>query len=252
MARPRKNTDETIETAKTENVGTTEPVDQTTAPNEPAEQTTEPNVETKAESNVDSAKQKKGTEVPTVNVADLLARMEAMQKEMEALKAGGAASSDGTVKMIYINPVSERNEVNLGDFGVLRGSTGFIEVPRRDFGGKFMTNTARYLLDTKRLIVTDGLTPDEKARYKLDYPEDSVMGDRAFDHLLNMNTEKIVEMFKKLCPEHQQFVARRFITAYEEGDNRISRDKVEKLNQISKVNDPEGMFKPVLQGMNKI
>ena len=252
MPRPKKNIDETIEATNTETVDTTETTENTADPKDPADQSTEPDMETKEESDVDSAKQEKGPEVPTVNVAELLARMEAMQKEMDALKAGGAASSDGTVKMIYINPVSERNEVNLGDFGVLRGSTGFIEVPRRDFGGKFMTNTARYLLDTKRLIVTDGLTPDERVRYKLDYPEDSVMSDRAFDHLLSMNTEKIVEMFKKLCPEHQQFVARRFITAYEEGDNRIGRDKIERLNQISKGNDPDGMFKPILQSMNKI
>lgn len=191
-------------------------------------------------------------EIQAVDVAALLAKMEAMQKEMDDLKNQKEIVSDGTVKMVYINPVSERNEVNLGDFGVLHGSTGYLEVPRRDFGGKFMTNTVRYLLDTKRLMVTDGLTADEKVRYKLDYPEDAVMSDRTFDHLLNMSTEELEKMFSKLCKEHQQFVARRFITAYEGNDNRISRDKVERLNQISKANDPEGMFKPILQGMNKL
>lgn len=191
-------------------------------------------------------------EVQTVDVAALLAKMEAMQKEMDDLKNQKEIVSDGTVKMVYINPVSERNEVNLGDFGVLRGSTGYLEVPRRDFGGKFMTNTVRYLLDTKRLIVTDGLTEDERVRYKLDYPEDAVMSDRAFDHLLSMNTEDLEKMFTHLCKEHQQFVARRFITAYEAGDNRIGRDKVERLNNLSKKSDPDGMFKPILQGMNKL
>ena len=58
-------------------------------------------------------------------------------------------------------------------------------------------------------------------------------------------------LFGKLCPEHRQFAATRFITAYEKGDNRISREKVEPLNDISKETDPKGMFRPVLDGMNR-
>jgi hypothetical protein len=243
MPRPKKIVNENVETteSKMDDVLTT------------TEQAAEPEVETKAETQVDTSNEEKEQEVPTVDVAALLAKMEAMQKEMEALKTQRTASSyDGTVKMVYINPVSERNEVQLGDFGVLRGSTGFIEIPKRDFGGKFMTSTVQYLLRTRRLIVTDGLTDDEKTRYKLDYPDDEVMTDQAFNHLLSMKTEALVEMFSKLCKTHQQFVARRFITAYEEGDNRINREKVEKLNNISKKNDPEGMFKPILMAMNKV
>lgn len=235
MPRPRKNVENETETV-TETVIEAET------------DTAETPVQEKETETSSTEKQ----EVQAVDVAALLAKMEAMQKEMEKMKEEKAITSEGTVKMVYINPVSERNEVNLGDFGVLRGSTGFLEVPRRDFGGKFMTNTARYLLDTKRLIVTEGLTEDERSRYKVDYPADAVMTDRAFDHLLTMSTEKLENMFSKLCKEHQQFVARRFITAYENGDNRIGRDKVERLNQISKANDPDGMFKPILQAMNKV
>ena len=235
MPRPRKNVENEAETV-TETVIEAET------------DTAETSVQEEKTETASTEKQ----EVQAVDVAALLAKMEAMQKEMEKLKEEKAIPSEGTVEMVYINPVSERNEVNLGDFGVLRGSTGFLEVPRRDFGGKFITNTARYLLDTKRLIVTEGLTEDERSRYKVDYPADAVMTDRAFDHLLTMSTEKLENMFSKLCKEHQQFVARRFITAYESGDNRIGRDKVERLNQISKANDPDGMFKPILQAMNKV
>lgn len=235
MPRPRKNV---------ENEAETNPIT-------PVEEKAV-NPETSVQAEEAKATSEEKQEVPTVDVSALLAKMEAMQKEMDELKKQTPVSPDGTVKMIYINPVSERNEVQLGDYGVLRGSTGYLEVDRRDFGGKFMTNTVRYLLDTKRLIVTDGLTEDERVRYKLDYPEDAVMSDRTFDHLLSMNTEDLEKMFTRLCKEHQQFVARRFITAYEAGDNRIGRDKVERLNNLSKKNDPDGMFKPILQAMNKV
>ena len=235
MPRPRKNVENEVETF-------------TGTPVEAEANAAETVVQEEKEETAHTEKQ----EVQTVDVAALLAKMEAMQNEMDVLRNSQPVAPDGTVKMVYINPVSERNEVNLGDYGVLRGSTGYLEVDRRDFGGKFMTNTVRYLLDTKRLMVTDGLTADEKMRYKLDYPEDAVMSDRTFDHLLSMNTEDLEKMFSKLCKEHQQFVARRFITVHEAGDNRIGREKVERLNNLSKQNDPDGMFKPILQAMNKI
>lgn len=230
-----------------------ETVNETTPMEENAADTTEENTAAApVQTQEAEAPSEKEQEVQTVDVAALLAKVDAMQKEMEALKAAKASNLDGVVKLVYINPVSERNEVNLGDFGVLRGSTGCLEVPRRDFGGKFMTSTVQYLLRTKRLMVTEGLTKAEKERYKLDYPDDAVMSERTFDHLLNMTTDELEKLFVKLCPEHQWFVARRFISAYEKGDNRINRDKVERLNEISKQTDPEGMFKPVLLAMNKV
>ena len=79
------------------------------------------------------------------------------------------------------------------------------------------------------------------------------MDTQAFDRLLDMSQEKLVSIFERLCDDHRWFVARRFITAFEKGDNRISREKVEVLNNMSKTETfPEGMFAPVLKGMNKI
>ena len=76
-----------------------------------------------------------------------------------------------------------------------------------------------------------------------------------FDRLLDMPLDRLKEIFTKLCPEHRQVVATRFISAYQKGDNRISREKVEPLNDLSKVPgkaEDKGMFYPILAGMNKL
>ena len=45
-------------------------------------------------------------------------------------------------------------------------------------------------------------------------------------------------------------VAKMFLSAYfEKGDNRITAEKVKSLNEISKENDKDGMFKPILEDM---
>jgi hypothetical protein len=47
-------------------------------------------------------------------------------------------------------------------------------------------------------------------------------------------------------------VATHFISSYQRGDNRISREKVEPLNDLSKSEDPKGMFRPILESLNKV
>ena len=69
--------------------------------------------------------------------------------------------------------------------------------------------------------------------------------------LFSMPTADAVAVFETLCPEHQQFVATRFISAYfERHDNRITRDKVEQLNKVSKKADPDGLFTPIVKDFN--
>ena len=70
---------------------------------------------------------------------------------------------------------------------------------------------------------------------------------RRSNRMLDFDTDKLCGIFEKLCIEHQYFIARRFITAYERGDNRISIEKIKTVNDLSKKNDPEGMFKPILE-----
>lgn len=238
MARPRKNTVDnetelgTVEMQESVDTATESAVEPTTSV-ESAEQEAQ-------------SMSKKSSEV---NIEALMAHV----KELEAQVAASKDSNSPVVQLEYIDCVSDQNELDLGDYGYIRGSTGSIDVPKKEFGGRFMTPLARWLLDTRRLVVLNGLTSNERKRYGVDYKEGEVMDTQAFDRLLDMSQEKLVSIFERLCDDHRWFVARRFITAFEKGDNRVSREKVEVLNNMSKTETfPEGMFAPVLKGMNKI
>ncbi len=185
---------------------------------------------------------------------DEVSELEALRREVAELRAlakGQAAQVDGVVELTFIAAVSPDNVTSLGDYGSLNGVGGYIEIPRKEFGGKFMTPVVRSLLRDRSLIVCSGLNEAERKRYGVDYREGELLDMDAFDRLLDMGLATLTTLFRKLCPEHKAFAATRFITAYEKGDNRISREKIEPLNDISKEIDSSGMFKPILKGMNQ-
>lgn len=198
------------------------------------------------------------TGIPAVENPDVIA---ALQEQIKALQeqiqnAGSTpsvvlAKPEEMVKVTYISNVSPTNILDLGDFGQMTGVGWVIEVPRKDFGGKFMTPFVQKLIAKRRLIALDGLNEDERIRYNVAYKPGEVMDVQMFDKLIGMDVEKLTNIFKNLCAEHQQFVATRFITAYERGDNRIGRDVIEPLQALSKENHPNGLFNPILEKMNK-
>ena len=189
---------------------------------------------------------------------EMLARQlaEVQRQIAEMQKGAGAtvvmAAPEEQVELTYIASVSPNNVLSLGDYGTLNGVGGCFNVPHKDFAGKFMTPEVRGLLNQRRLIVLNGLTADERRRYNVDYKDGELLDMQMFDRLLDMPLDRVKEIFTKLCVEHKQMVATRFISAYQKGDNRISREKVETLNDLSKAIDPKGMFRPILEGMNKV
>lgn len=178
--------------------------------------------------------------------------LDALRREVAELRKLRTAQPEDVVELTFISSVSEDNVCSLGDYGSLNGVGGYIEIPRKEFGGKFLTPVVRSLLQDRQLIVCNGLTPEERRRYGVDYKDGELLDMDAFDRLLDLDLESLKTLFSKLCPEHKQFAATRFITAYEKGDNRVSREKVEPLNDLSKAVDPRGLFRPILEGMNKI
>ncbi len=183
-----------------------------------------------------------------------LEELETLRRRVAQLEAAARqkpVQSDGVVELTFLASVSPNNVCALGEYGSLNGVGGFIEVPRKEFGGKFMTPVVRSLLRDRSLIVCSGLTAKERRRYGVDYREGELLDMDAFDRLLDMPPDVLTTLFRKLCPEHRSFAATRFITAYEKADNRISREKIEPLNDISKENDAKGLFRPILEGMNK-
>lgn len=156
------------------------------------------------------------------------------------------------IKILYIDSAIPNNEIKIGQGRSIFGSGKIFAVQREQFEGEFMTSTIMSLMAKRKLIVLSGLTDEERKLYGCYYTEGEVItGEGMFDFFFNMETEEAAEKFKALCPEHRQFVATRFIDAYEKHDNRITRDKVEALNKISKENDPEGLFTPIVKDMNE-
>lgn len=191
---------------------------------------------------------------PFVNAEEDGNELEALRRrvaELEAAARQAPSSADGVVELTFLAAVSQDNVCSLGDYGSLNGVGGYIEVPRKEFGGKFLTPVVRSLLKDRSLIVCSGLNAEERRRYGVDYREGELLDLAAFDRLLDLDPAVLTTLFGKLCPEHKEFAATRFITAYEKGDNRVSREKIEPLNDISKEINPKGMFRPVLDGMNK-
>ena len=92
---------------------------------------------------------------------ELMEQLAKMQAEIEAMKQNGGkvvmAKPEENVDLAYIAAVSPNNVLSLGEYGTLNGVGGYIEVPRKEFGGKFLTPEVRGLLNARRLIVLNGV-----------------------------------------------------------------------------------------------
>lgn len=157
------------------------------------------------------------------------------------------------VKIIYIDSVIPNNEIPIGGGRRITGSGRIFSVPMEQFEGEFMTPLTMMLIDERKFIVLSGLTDEQRHQYNCYYGEGEVVKDEGtFDMLFTMPTPQAVEIFEALCPEHQQLVATRFMSAYfEKRDNRITREKVEALNKASKAHDADGLFKPIVADFNE-
>ena len=143
-----------------------------------------------------------------------------------------AAPQDETVTIMFLAEVSRENVLELPGYGILRPNS-YLEIPKKEFGGKFMSQLARQLIEKRHVLVLNGLTEDERRRWNCDYKPGETLDEYLFDHLLDLPTEQLCGIFERLCPEHRLFVVRRFITAEEAGDNRVDLDKVKRLNECA-------------------
>lgn len=171
----------------------------------------------------------------------------AVAEAMAKAQAPAAAPAGDMVTVLYLDEVSPNSALELPGYGSLRPQS-YIEIPKKEFGNKFMgIAIVRKLLERRRLIVMDGLTQEERERWGCDYKDGELLDERTFDKMLDYPTPQLAEIFERLCPEHQKFVATRMITAKEKNDSRISVEKTKRINELSKKNDPNGMLRPVLQ-----
>ena len=153
------------------------------------------------------------------------------------------------VTLLYIGAIADGTVVSLGKLGQINKAGSTRDIPKKEFL-QGMTFAIEKMLESRALIVVNGLTQEELERYGLDYKEGELLTQEAYYKLLNYSDSEITAVFNKLCVEHRRVVAKMFLSAYfEKGDNRITAEKVKSLNEISKENDKDGMFKPILEDM---
>lgn len=168
------------------------------------------------------------------------------------------------VRMLYLDDCSNDNELFFGPnrkFGSITGPVGYINVAKDDWLGEFRDNLVQSLLKSRKLIVLDGLTDEERKLHDVEYSDGEVMDEKLFRNLLD-HIKELPEIYKKLCPAMKQIVATRIQTAYDAKDPRVVRNReiIVQLNKISKKdfsgaseNDPRkgGLFVNIVRELNK-
>ena len=157
------------------------------------------------------------------------------------------------VKMLYLDSCIENNQIPIGGGRIITGSGRRFSVKLSDFEGVFMTPLVTRLLQQRKFIVLDGLNEEQRQQYGVDYrPGEILKNEGMFDWFLSGPVQQVKAAFRDLCPEHREMVARRFMMAFENGDNRLTRDRIEALNEVSKrdFEDGKGAFTPILKAIN--
>ena len=171
-------------------------------------------------------------------VADALAKAQQTPQPAQA-------STDDSVTVMFIAEVSPENMLVIPGYGSLR-PTSTLDIPKNEFKGKFMMPLVRKLIDKRHLIVLNGLTEDERKRFNCNYKEGEVMDEQMFDHVLDLDEDKLVSAFSLLCDEHKKFVCRKIITAYEKQQGALSIEKMQAINNLTKDIVQGGLLKPVI------
>lgn len=172
----------------------------------------------------------------------------------EASIAPAAVYQEPMVKLIYLDSCIENNQIPIGGGRVITGSGRRFSVKLSDFEGVFLTPLVSLLLKKRKFIVLDGLNEEQRQQYGVDYkPGEILKNEGMFDWFLSGPVPQVKAAFADLCKEHRELVARRFMLAFENGDNRLTRDRIEALNEVSKrdFEDGKGAFTPILKAINE-
>ena len=90
------------------------------------------------------------------------------------------STTDENVTVLFISEVSEKSILLIPGYGSLTpGST--LDVPKKEFGGQFMTPLVRKLLSKREMLVLSGLNEDERIRWGVNYKDGEVMDVKTFE-----------------------------------------------------------------------
>ena len=160
-----------------------------------------------------------------------------------------APVQDENVSLLYMGNVASDSVVHLNDtLGDIQGRAGMRYIPKRTFLEN-LTPSVTKRLKNRRLIVLDGFTDEERERYGVKYTDGELLSPDIYQKLIGMSDDKIAEIFEKACAKHKEIITTMLIDAYQANDRRVTQSLVERLNEISKATDPNGMFRAILKDM---
>lgn len=215
-----------------------------------------------AEAKVDAAEVKDQETFTLAQVEKMLAEAaeKATKEAYEKAKADAAAAIPQVIRIAEDVPkivfrwqaaVADDCVTMFGDnglYGKVTGKTGMVYVPKNEMS-RFLTPTDRWYIDNRWLIHVSGLNEQEQEQLGVVYRKGEIMDANAFAAILDMGDE-LVEVYPDLCASYKTMVADLFIDAYQAGDKRVTRELVEKLNNLSKANgDKKGAFASIVEDM---
>ena len=183
-------------------------------------------------------------------------QMKALQEQMAAMarpQVVQVSADTEKVHLLWQAEVADDNVLDFGEggmYGRIVGKTGSVFVPKPDLS-RVLSSLMRYLIDKRWLLIVSGLTEEERDALGVNYKEGEVLDKKAFAKMVELGDE-MLNIYPKLCNSHKEMVARRYWEAYQNGDRTITRDRVEKLQEMT---DEAGLnvqgFRAILEDMNQ-
>ena len=156
-----------------------------------------------------------------------------------------ARRENETVTILYLAEVARDCKVEVDGFGQITPG-GYWEIPKTDFGSRFMTELVRKLIAKREFIVLNGLDETERSRWNCNYRDGEILDHRAFDRILDMNADDLRTVCAKLCPEHKKMIVRRMITGCDANDQRVTLEKARAIKDACTKEEIGEMLRPVL------
>lgn len=155
------------------------------------------------------------------------------------------------VQFLWQAEVADDNVALFGDggmYGQVVGKSGTFFVPKSELS-RVLTDVNRVYLKRRWLIVVSGLTDEEREALGVNYREGEILDKRAFSKMVELGDE-LLDIYPKLCDGHKRMVAQRYMEAYTNSSPYVTRERVMKLNAMSKAGGGKGDFAPILEKMN--
>ena len=142
------------------------------------------------------------------------------------------------VTLYYIGLSAPGTSVKFGELGQFNRPGLPLSIPKNEFFKK-MTLPVTKLLDSRVVVLDEGLTEEERRRYGLLYKDGEVLTQDEFFNIVTYDEDKLVERYKKLCLEHKDVVLKLFAAdLFENGGSNTTISKVKVMKKICTTEAP--------------